>query len=73
MEELILKEREVREQLVELVNNSQLPAIILKPMFKEVLEQLNIIEETQYNQAKELQLNKELNKERKEEKEDEQN
>ena len=54
MEELILKEREIREKLVELVNNSQLPAVVLKPMFKEVLEQLNIIEETQYNQAKEL-------------------
>lgn len=67
MEELILKEREVREQLVELVNSSQLPAIILKPMFKEVLEQLNIIEETQYNQAKKLQLDKEIDKERKEE------
>lgn len=54
MEELILKERETREKLVELVNNSQLPAILLKPMFKEMLEQLNIIEENQYIQAKEL-------------------
>lgn len=54
MEELIIKERETREKLVELVNNSQLPAILLKPMFKDMLEQLNIIEETQYNQAKEL-------------------
>lgn len=54
MEELILKEREFKEKLVELVNNSQLPALVLKPIFKEILEQLNIIEETQYNQAKEL-------------------
>lgn len=65
MEELIIKERETREKLVELVNNSQLPAILLKPMFKEMLEQLNIIEENQYIQAKEL---KETT-ERKEEKE----
>ena len=67
MEELILKEREVREKLVELVNTSQLPAIILKPMFKEVLEQLNIIEETQYSQAKELKIQNEIQNERKEE------
>lgn len=59
MEELILKEREIREKLVELVNNSQLPAIILKPMFKEILDQLNIIEETQYNQAKQLKIKNE--------------
>lgn len=63
MEELILKEREIREKLVELVNTSQLPAVVLKPMFKEVLEQLNIIEETQYNQAKEMQDNKERKEE----------
>lgn len=65
MEELIIKERDTREKLVELVNNSQLPAILLKPMFKEMLEQLNIIEENQYIQAKELK----ENTERKEDKE----
>lgn len=64
MEELILKEREVREQLVELVNNSQLPALVLKPMFKEILDQLNIIEETQYNQAKELKTKNEKKEEK---------
>lgn len=67
MEELILKEREVREKLVELVNNSQLPALVLKPMFKEILDQLNIIEETQYNQAKQL---KTKNEEKEGEKDD---
>ena len=59
MEELILKEREIKEKLVDLVNSSNLPAFILRPIFKEMLEQLNIIEETQYNQAQELKAKKE--------------
>ena len=66
MEELILKERETKQKLVDLINTSGLPAFILKPILKEMLEQLNIVEEAQYNQAQEL-------KAKKEEKEEEEN
>ena len=51
MEELILKEREFRENLARLINESQLPAFIVKPAIKEVFEQLNIIEQQQYENA----------------------
>lgn len=53
MEELIIKERELRENTVQEINNSGLPAFILKPIFKEIYEQLQSIETQQYNTAKE--------------------
>lgn len=59
MEKLILKERETREKLVDIINKSGLPAIIIKPILKEILEQINILEQKQYNQA---MLKKELKK-----------
>lgn len=46
---LILLERETRERVVEIVNNSQLPAFVLKSIFKDILEQLVSIEQEQYN------------------------
>ena len=51
MEELILKERETREKIVELINSSGLPAIILKPIIKEMYDQISDAEIQQYNQA----------------------
>ena len=51
MDELILKERDIREKIVELINNSGLPAVMLKPIFKEMYEQICKIEEEQYNIA----------------------
>ncbi len=51
MEEIIIKERETKEKIVELVNNSKLPAFILKPIFKDMYDQLNILEEQQYKIA----------------------
>ena len=59
MEKLILKERETREKLVDIINKSGLPAIIIKPILKEILEQINILEQKQYNQA---MIKKELKK-----------
>jgi len=52
MEEVILKEREVREKIVDVINTSGLPAIILKPIIKEVYEQLINVETQQYEHAK---------------------
>ena len=51
MDELILNERKARENIVKIINESGLPAFILKPIFKEILEQINIMIEEQYNQA----------------------
>lgn len=52
MEELLIKEREFKESLIKLINESKLPAIILKPVIKEAFEQLTLVEEQQYNMAK---------------------
>ena len=51
MEELIIKEKEFREKIAELINNSDIPAIMIKPIVKELYEQLNILEIQQYNNA----------------------
>ena len=51
MEELILKEREVREKVVEIINNSGLPAFMLKTIIKDLYDQLEVIEQQQYAEA----------------------
>ncbi|MCI9063287.1 MAG: hypothetical protein HFJ17_01605 [Clostridia bacterium] len=51
MEEVIIKDREFKEKLAQLINESGLPAFILKPSVKEVYEQLNILEQQQYQQV----------------------
>lgn len=51
MEELIIRERETREKLVQLINNSQLPAILIKPMLEEMLNQIITLSEEQYKLA----------------------
>lgn len=52
MEELIIKEREVKEALMNVINSSNLPAFILKSMLKEFYEQISKLEQQQYAQAK---------------------
>lgn len=51
MDELILKEREFKENIVQLINTSGMPAFILKPIIKELFEQLNLLEQKQYEDA----------------------
>lgn len=71
MEDLILKEREVKEKIIGTVNGSGLPAFILKSIIKDLYEQLNNIEEQQYNQAMISKKSKEINEENKKKKEKE--
>lgn len=52
MDEIILNERKFKEELVQLINSSNLHALILKPIFKELLEQIQIQEQIEYEQAK---------------------
>lgn len=51
MEELIVKEREFREKLAQVVNESGLSAFIIKPILKELFEQVMVLEQQQYEQA----------------------
>lgn len=52
MEELIIKNQELKEILVKNINSSQLPAFAVKNILKDLLEQINIIEKTQFEEAK---------------------
>lgn len=51
MEELIIKEREFKENIVKTINDSGLPAFILKPIIKDLYGQLEVIEQQQYAEA----------------------
>lgn len=51
MDELILKEREFKKNIVNMINTSGMPAFILKPIIKELYEQLNLLEQKQYEDA----------------------
>ncbi len=57
MEELIIKEKEFREKIVELINNSEIPAVMMKPTLKELYETLTLLEVQQYNNAIDKQKN----------------
>lgn len=51
MDELILKEVECREKITNLINEIGLPAFIIKPIIKDLFEQLNNLEQQQYQEA----------------------
>ncbi len=51
MEEIIIKEREFKENLVKIINESKLPACMIKPALKEVFEQVSVLEQQQYEQV----------------------
>lgn len=51
MDEIILMKREFEEKLVKLINESNLPAFILKPIIKDLFDQLNILDQQQLEQA----------------------
>lgn len=64
MDELILMEREFKENIVDMINASGMPAFILKSIIKELFEQLSLLEQKQYEEAC---INKEKEKEKTEE------
>lgn len=53
MNELILKELELRKKIEQDINNSGLPAIILEPVVKDLLNQVLVLKQKQYAQAQE--------------------
>lgn len=59
MEELILKEREVKEQFIKILNESKLPAFILKYILKDLFEQIDNLAQQQYMQAEKIKAEKE--------------
>lgn len=65
MEEVILKERETREKIAEVLNNSKIPAMCLKTILKDFLEVTEVLEQQQYQQAKKVIEQQEKSKEAK--------
>lgn len=59
MDELILKEVEYREKITNLTNEIGLPAFIIKPIIKDLFEQLTNLEQQQYQQALAIKKEKE--------------
>lgn len=70
MDELILKEVEYREKITNLTNEIGLPAFIIKPIIKDLFEQLSNLEQQQYQQALAIKKEKEQ-KEKEDEKQEE--
>lgn len=52
MIDLIIKERELKENLVKEINNSNLPSFVIRYILKELLSQTDLLVEQQYNEAK---------------------
>lgn len=59
MDELIIKERKFKENIVELINQANLPAMIISPVIQDVLGQLQVLEQQQYQAAVAAMENKE--------------
>ena len=51
MEDIIIKQVELKKDIEEIINKAQLPAFVLVPIVKDLLAQLSIAEVQQYNQA----------------------
>ena len=51
MDEIVLEERKLRESLANLLNEIKLPAVIKKYALREMLNQLDIIEQKEFEQA----------------------
>jgi len=67
MNDLILKEAEYKEQIIKMTNEIGLPAFIIKPIIKDLYEQLVTIEKEQYQEALRIKQQEEEEKKKKEE------
>lgn len=50
---ILLKLRELEEEIIKLINSSEIPAFILKPSIEKVYRQLELIEIQDFSKAKE--------------------
>lgn len=48
---IIVREKEVRQDILKIINESQLPAFIVRIILKDYYEQLEPIEQQQYQEA----------------------
>lgn len=71
MEELILKERKIREDIVNAINDANLPAFILKPIIKELYDEIIALDNEQYAEALKIKEAQEKEETKEEDKKDE--
>lgn len=63
MNELIVKNRDVKENIINIINTSGLPAFILKSIIKDIYEQIDGFEKQEYENAlKEIEQSKQQEK-----------
>lgn len=48
MDKLILKEREIKENIIQTINLSELPAMIIKYILEDILKQIELAEQSEY-------------------------
>lgn len=72
---IIIREREVRQDILKIINESELPAFMVRTILKDYYEQLEPIEQQQYKEALQQYEQEQQAKEEKKKKEvkDEQN
>lgn len=51
MEDLIIQAHEIKQELVNAINNSGLPAFVLEPIIKDIYEQILKEDNRQYQEA----------------------
>lgn len=51
MNDLILKNREVKEKIIKIINSSNLPAFILRSILKDLFEELELFDNEEYSKA----------------------
>ena len=51
MDEILIQEQEVRKKIVDLLNDCGLPAIVVEPILKDVLQEVVLIKQQQYANA----------------------
>ena len=51
MEDLIIQAHEIKQELVNTINNSGLPAFVLEPIIKDIYEQILKEDNRQYQEA----------------------
>ena len=64
-DEIVLDERKLRESLANLLNEIKLPAVIKKYALREMLNQLDIIEQKEFEQALEAKKKNEAKEKKK--------
>ena len=64
MEDIILKEKELRVNVRDAINKSKLPAFIVKSILKDFFEQTCFLEQQQYEKAKSISVSAKNNKDK---------